>query len=76
MVSMEERILNVLKQTLGLDQVDTTISQQTCPGWDSMNHLRLVIELESEFDVSFEPEEIAALKNFDAIKTILERKLS
>ena len=73
---MEERILNVLKQAFALDRVDTSISQQTCPEWDSMNHLRLVIELESEFDVSFEPEEIAALKSFDAIKTILERKLS
>lgn len=72
---MEERILNVLKQTFVLDGVDTSISQQTCPEWDSMNHLRLVIELESEFDISFEPEEIAELKSFDAIRNILEKKL-
>lgn len=75
MVSMEDRILNVLKQTLGLAQVDTTASQQTCAEWDSMNHLRLIIEIESEFDVSFEPEEIAELKSYDAIKNILEKKL-
>lgn len=72
---MEERILNVLKQTFGLDQVDTTISQQTCAKWDSMNHLNLIISIESEFDISLEPEEIAELKSYNSIKSLLEAKL-
>ena len=49
---MEERILNVLKQTFGLDQVDTTISQQTCAKWDSMNHLNLIISIESFLNIT------------------------
>ncbi len=31
------------------------------PGWDSMNHIALVVEAECRFGVLFEPEEIDAM---------------
>lgn len=71
---MEERILEVLKNTFELETVDVTCSQKTCEKWDSMGQLNLVVELEAEFDVSLEPEEIGEMKSFDDIVRILKSK--
>ena len=43
--------------------------------WDSMRHLNLIVELESEFCVEFEPEEIAEMKDYERIKSLLYSKL-
>ena len=71
---MEEKILEVLKETFELDSVDKTISQQNCEVWDSMGQLNLVADLEEAFDVSLEPEEIGEMKSFDDIVKILKAK--
>ena len=71
---MEERILDVLKNVLELSSADTTICTKKCEAWDSMAQLNLMVELETEFDVSFEPEEIAEMISYHVIKAMLEKK--
>ena len=72
---MEDRIIDVLKRTFNIDNIDNTCSQKTCEKWDSMGQLNLVVELEMEFDISLEPEEIGEMKCFDDIVRILKNKL-
>ena len=72
---MEERVLEILRQVFGLEEVGRDISQKNCDAWDSMGHLNLVVELETAFDVSMEPEEIAAMKSFDDIVSLLKKKM-
>lgn len=71
---MEEKVLEILKNVFELETVDATCSQQTCEKWDSMGQLNLVVELETEFDVSLEPEEIGEMKSFSDIMRILKSK--
>ncbi len=71
---MEEKVLEILKNLFELDNVDETCSQTTCEKWDSMGQLNLVVELESEFDVTLEPEEIGEMKSFSDIIRILKSK--
>jgi acyl carrier protein len=71
---MKDRIKKIISQTLKRDVNDDT-SQDTCATWDSLHHLNLIVELEIEFDVSFEPEEIVIMKNVDAILKIIQTKL-
>ena len=73
---MEEKVLEILKNLFELDTVDETCSQETCEKWDSMGQLNLVVELESEFDVTLEPEEIAEMKSYTDIINIMRSKLS
>lgn len=73
---MEEKVKNILKSLFELETVDETCSQETCEKWDSMGQLNLVIELESEFDVTLEPEEIGVMKSYNDIISILRGKLS
>lgn len=72
---MEEKVLEILKNLFELDTVDETCSQTTCEKWDSMGQLNLVVELESEFDVTLEPEEIGDMKSFVDIIRILKTKV-
>lgn len=71
---MEEKVLEILKDLFELDSVDETCSQTNCEKWDSMGQLNLVVELESVFDVTLEPEEIGEMKSFVDIIKILKTK--
>jgi len=72
---MRERIMQLIKDTLELTNVSDDISQENCDRWDSMRHLHLVIALEMEFGVSFEPEEIMAMLSLSEIEKKIEAKL-
>jgi len=72
---MEEQILAVLKRVFKDESIDTTCSQQTCKAWDSMNQLNLVVELEMEFGISLEPEEIAKMVSYQDVARIVTSKL-
>jgi acyl carrier protein len=65
---MREKIKEIFKNILELDDVPENITQETCPNWDSLHHLHLIIELETEFNVSFELEDIVYLKSLDEIE--------
>ena len=71
---MKERIKKIMMQTFGISEIPDDISQKNCEKWDSLRHLNLVVELESEFDISIEPEEIAEMKTLNAIEEILTAK--
>lgn len=71
---MEQRILNVLKETFELESVDTSCSQENCEAWDSMGSLNLAVELEMEFGVSLTPQEIASIHSYKDILSLLESK--
>ena len=72
---MEEKVLEILKNLFELDTIDETCSQATCEKWDSMMHLNLIVELEAEFGVSFEPEEIGEMQSYTDVIRILKSKL-
>lgn len=72
---MEEKILEILKNVFELEAADKTCSQTSCEKWDSMGQLNLVVELESEFDISLEPEEIGEMKCFEDVVRIVSTKL-
>lgn len=71
---MKERIFEVLKRTFEVDNVNENTSQKNCTKWDSIHHLNLIIELESEFDISFEPEEIGSMQDYKEIERLVKEK--
>ena len=72
---MNDKILQLMRNVFEDDTVNETCSQNNCEKWDSLHHLNLISELEDEFDVEFEPEEIAEMRNFTAIRDVLISKL-
>ncbi len=45
-------------------------------GWDSMNHIFIVVELEKRFGVKFQAAEMEELKNVGELVTLLKEKLA
>lgn len=72
---MKEKIIETVGRVLEIE-ADENTSQTNCTEWDSLGHLNLIIELEMEFDVSFEPEEIAGMKSIELIDALIKQKLS
>ena len=58
-----------------LDQVTLQSSSETLPNWDSLKHLDLVLALEHEFDIQFEPEDIENMRSVQQITAVLNQKL-
>jgi acyl carrier protein len=56
-----------LTETTTADDVD---------GWDSMNHIFIVVELEKRFGVKFHAAEMEELKNVGELTALLHRKFS
>lgn len=44
------------------------------PGWDSLGHVRLVVELEKEFVTAFEVDEVMEMEDVAAIIRLLAAK--
>ncbi len=76
---MIERIRQCMRVALKLDEAAAAriTSQSTAsdvPGWTSVAHLSLILELEKQFGVAFANDEIAALGTTSAILDALSRK--
>jgi acyl carrier protein len=57
-------------------QVGPDSSPETIDTWDSVHHLNLVLALEQEFNMQFEPEEIDQMKDIQHILNILGSKVT
>lgn len=71
---MDEKILGIMREIFEDESVDTSCSQTNCVNWDSLHHLNLISDLEDEFDIEFEPEEIAQMTSFDSVKHFVSLK--
>ena len=52
------------------------MTAQNVKGWDSLAHIRLVLEVERGFKVKFTTTEIAAFKNVGELANLVEKKLA
>jgi len=58
------------------DKIQKDSSPETLEAWDSVQHLNLVLALEQEFGVAFDPEDIDHMKSIGAISELVEKKLA
>lgn len=50
-------------------------SPETIESWDSVQHLNLVLALESRFGVSLDPEDIEKMKSLGAVEKVIGGKI-
>jgi acyl carrier protein len=74
---MEDRIREILANVLKIDAkiISASFSQESFAAWDSLAQLNLVVALEREFAIEFEPDEIGAMIDFTAVVAKVGRKL-
>jgi acyl carrier protein len=63
-----------------LDDNDLTISRETTANdvedWDSLNHVQIIVAVESEFSIRFTTREIEELKNIGQMCDLTANKLN
>ena len=57
-------------------KITPATSPENTDTWDSVHHLNLVLALEQEFNLQFEPEEIDQMKDIQHILDILGSKVA
>jgi acyl carrier protein len=56
------------------DVIDENWTSDDIPDWDSVGHLNLIMEVEKEFAVKFEIEEMFEIERLGDITKILDKK--
>lgn len=67
-MSFDQRLTDVFKAVFGIEQISDSDSPETIAKWDSVQHIHLIMSLEAEFDIQFDPSEIGELVSVRAIR--------
>ena len=52
------------------------LTARDVPGWDSLNHINLIIQTEQEFRIRFSNAEVTTLRNVGDLKRLIDVKLA
>jgi acyl carrier protein len=75
--TLEHSIKRVMSDILNIPEesiTEDTASDNT-EGWDSANHIQLVIALEEEFSISFDVKEFEAILSYADIFEMVQSKI-
>ena len=76
-LSTSELVKQIFQSALNLDddfELDDSMRFEGVPGWDSLGHLRIVMEIESAINSSLEMEEIIPLDTVQKIRDLVESR--
>lgn len=73
---ISDRLKQTILKELNLDdyefQDDTKATD--VPGWDSLNHINVILAVEKEFGIRFKNVEILKLKNIGELQSLVNSK--
>jgi acyl carrier protein len=71
-----EKVRRIAADVLQVDAKSVTAesSPQSVESWDSVQHLNLVLAIEEQFGMQFEPDEMDSMKSVGAIAELVARK--
>ena len=74
----EDKLKEVIGDTFDIDEDDINdqTSNETVEKWDSLNHLRLVTAIESEFGITLTMDEINSMSSYPQIIELVTRHLN
>lgn len=72
-----QRLNKIVVQALGDESVALTPSTTAddVPGWDSFNHVNIIVGAEIEFGVKFNASELEDLRNVGDFVALIEKRL-
>lgn len=75
--NIEQTVREVMSIILNLDaaEINDNTSMDNTPGWDSANHINLVLALEEEFSISFEVSEFELMVSYFDVVQVVSAKL-
>ena len=74
---ISERLKQIILKELNLNNFDfkdeTTANQ--VPGWDSFNHINVILAIEKDYNIHFKGLEILKVKNIGELQKLVDTKL-
>lgn len=72
---MEGKLKESFAEALKIDvsRVNVGLKYQTIPEWDSISHMMLISQIEEDFDVSIDTDDVIDLSSFDKAIEILSK---
>ena len=74
---ISDRLKNIILTELNLTNFnieDSTIASQV-PGWDSFNHINIILAVEKDYNLHFKGLEILKVKNLGELQKLIDSKL-
>ena len=73
-----DRLTNIFRTLFNNSEIQLRddLTARDVDGWDSLNHVNLMILIEEEFGVRFTTNEVATLQNVGELKKLLGGKLT
>jgi acyl carrier protein len=71
------KVRDILAEVVDDDmlKLSETTTADDVPEWDSINHVKLLIAIESDFGFRFETDEVRGLANVGELIDLIEKKL-
>ena len=72
---ISERLKQVILKELDIEDVvltDSTLASEV-PGWDSLNHAKVLCAVEQEFGLHFKTLEMLRLKNLGDLQALIDK---
>lgn len=76
-MSVTERIKDIMVEVLGVNRVeieeDSAIGD--LPNWDSLNHLKIIAEIEKNYGIQFTPDVLMDIEDFSDLVNATEERI-
>ncbi len=74
---VSDSLKKVILAQLDLDEwvIHDETTAETIPGWDSLNHVRVISAVEDAYGIRFQTSEILRLKNVGQLQTLIDKKI-
>ena len=78
MTDIDDKLTDILTRVFRIesDEVKDDLKRKDFEPWDSMAHLMLVSEVENEFEIFFEDEEVVDIWTVADLKNLLKQKVT
>ncbi len=74
---LSEKLLDLVKKELKLAsdfELKPEMTASQVPGWDSLNHINIIVSIEKEFGIKFKGLEILKAKNIGDLQNLINSK--
>jgi acyl carrier protein len=75
---ISEKLKSVILKELHLDEYEINDETQAnqIPGWDSLNHINVILAIEQEYNVRFKRLEVLKCKNISDLQKLCDSKIA
>ncbi len=72
------RVRDIIADTLDQPdlQIDATTTAENVDGWDSFNHINIVVAIEAAFGIKFHTAEIEEVRTVGELVELIDRKVT